>query len=80
MAAAHLQDRSLQQAFLTLRAVNGAEVPYSGILLVDAYDVYDVYDVYAMSTSRMPEYGTSAPLTARSVKPVLKWANVSSRS
>ena len=34
-AAAHLQDRSLQQAFLTLRAVNGAEVPYSGILLVD---------------------------------------------
>ena len=29
------QDRSLQQAFLTLRAVNGAEVPYSGILLVD---------------------------------------------
>ena len=34
-AAAHLQDRSLQQTFLTLRAVNGAEVPYSGILLVD---------------------------------------------
>ena len=33
-AAAHLQDRSLQQAFLTLRAANGAEMPYSGILLV----------------------------------------------
>ena len=34
-AAAHLQDLPPQQAYLKLRAVNGAEVPYSGILLVD---------------------------------------------
>ena len=34
-ATAHLQDLLLQQAFLKLRAVNGAEVPYYGILLVD---------------------------------------------
>ena len=34
-AAAHLQDLPPQQAYLFLRSVNGAEVPYSGILLVD---------------------------------------------
>ena len=34
-AAAHLQDVLLQQAFLKLRAVNGSEVPYYGIMLVD---------------------------------------------
>ena len=35
LAAARLKKISLQQAFLKLRAVNGAEVPYAGILLVD---------------------------------------------
>ena len=34
-AAAQFQDLPLQQACLKLRAVNGAEVPYPGILLVD---------------------------------------------
>ena len=34
-AAAHLKNLSLQKAYLKLWAVNGAEVPYAGILLVD---------------------------------------------
>ena len=33
-AAAHLHNLSQQQDFLKLRAVNGVEVPYSGILLI----------------------------------------------
>ena len=34
-AAAHVQNRSLQHAYQKPRTVNGTEVPYHGILLVD---------------------------------------------
>ena len=46
-AAAHLKTLSLQQVHLRLRAVNGAEVPYAGIVLVDI-------NIFGKKVSRCP--------------------------